>query len=74
MGELAVIDETGDTKYIWNKDNPTEIKEAEKTFNRFKKKNYIAYSVDKKGNKGEIMHTFNPKAEKVILAPPMAGG
>ena len=74
MGELAVLDQTGDTKYMWDKDKPDEVKEAEKTFKRFKKKSYIAYSVNKKGDKGSVMHTFDPKAERIILSPPVIGG
>lgn len=74
LNELAVMDETGDTKTMWDKNNPDEVKQAEKTFNKLKKKNYIAYNVTKTGKKGEIMHTFDPKAEKVIMVPPVVGG
>jgi len=74
LSELAVIDQTGDTKTMWDKDKPDEVKIAEKTFNKLKKKNYIAYKVKRNGDKGEIMNTFDPKAEKVIMVPPVVGG
>ena len=72
--ELAVMDETGDTKTMWDKNNPDEVKQAEKTFKKLKDKNYIAYNVKSNGKQGEVMHTFDPKAEKVIMVPPVVGG
>lgn len=74
QSELAVMDQTGDTKYMWDKNSPDEVKQAEKTFNKFKKKNYIAYKVKRNGGKGEVINTFDPKAEKIIMSSPIVGG
>ena len=72
--ELAVMDHTGDTKYMWDKNSPDEIAVAEKTFNKLKKKGYLAYTVKRNGNKGDIIHEFDPKMEKIIMIPPVVGG
>jgi hypothetical protein len=74
MPELAVMDRTGDTKIIWDKDKPDEVETAKDTFKKLKGKGYLAYSVKEKGAKGEVIHEFDPDAEKIILAPQMRGG
>lgn len=72
--ELIVLDHTGDTKIVWDSDRPVEVEEARATFDRLRKKGYMAYKVDKKGEKGEVIREFDPDAEKLILAPQTVGG
>ena len=72
--EMAVMDETGDTKLIWNEDNDVEVEAARTMFNSLKKKGYVGYSVDKKGETGTLLTEFDPAAEKIIMAPQMKGG
>lgn len=75
MGEIAKMDDTGDTKIIWSKDNADEIAAARKLFDDLKAKKFIAYSVKgKDGAKNEIIKEFDPDSEKIIMAPPMVGG
>lgn len=72
--EMAILDHTGDTKLIWDPDKADEVEHARETFTKLKKKGYMAYSVNRKGDKGEVMREFDPDAEKMILAPQMVGG
>lgn len=72
--EMSVMDETGDSKLVWDEDNEAEVAAAETMFKSLKKKGYAGYKVDKKGEKGTIMDEFDPSAEKVIMAPQMKGG
>lgn len=72
--EMSILDETGDTKVVWDEDNTAEVEEARGTFDRLKKKGYVAYKVNKKGDQGEVMDRFDPSAEKMIMAPNMRGG
>ena len=75
QGMLRCIDETGDTKVLWNRSNPDEVEAARETFNRLKKKGYLAYNVvGKEGAKGEVLAEFDPTAERLIMAPRMVGG
>lgn len=74
MIEMAVMDRTGDTKTIWDADNPDEIEVARDTFDKLRKKGYLIYRVNKMGNKGEQMLSFDAKAEKMIAVPPVVGG
>lgn len=73
--ELAAMNETGDSKFMWSKDVPAEVEAARKQFNDLRAKGYVGYSVKgKDGDKGEIIHAFDPDAERIIMAPAMQGG
>lgn len=72
--EMAIMDHTGDTKLIWDSDNSDEVENAKRTFKDLKKKGYACFSVNKKGDKGEVINEFDPLAERLIMAPPLAGG
>lgn len=72
--ELCVLDRTGDTKIIWDSTKKDEVSNAKRTFDDLKKKGYMAYSVKKNGEKGELLQEFDEEAEKIILAPRMVGG
>jgi hypothetical protein len=74
VGEMAILDRTGDTKIIWDSANEDEVEEAKRTFKNLKDKGYAAYSVNKKGDKGEVMKKFDADAERIIMAPPLQGG
>jgi hypothetical protein len=74
VGEMAILDLTGDTKVIWDPHNPDEVAAAKAQFDTLRKKGFIAYTVNKKGDKGEVIREFDPDAEKIILSPPLVGG
>lgn len=75
---MAVIDQTGDTKTIWDRTKPDEVAAARETFKALKAKGYIAYHVKSgrgdEGQRGEVMPNFDPEAERMILSPKMVGG
>tara|TARA_R110000824_G_scaffold40789_4_gene121927 strand:- start:946 stop:1245 length:300 start_codon:yes stop_codon:yes gene_type:complete len=73
-GILCCLDQTGDTKIVWDYKNDVEVAAAKAQFDALKKAGYIAYSVNKDGTNGEVIREFDPKAEKIILSPPMVGG
>lgn len=71
---LIVMDHTGDTKIIWDEDQAAEVDNARETFNRMKKQGYLAYSVDRKGDKGTVIKEFDPSAERLIMSKQTVGG
>ena len=71
---MAVMGSSGDTKKIWDKNNPDEVADAHASFDRLKDKGYLAFSVNKAGDKGDQIHTFDPDAERLIMSPAMRGG
>lgn len=72
---MAVVNETGDKKTIWDPNVQLEVDAARAEFDHFKKAGYMAYRVEgEKGNKAEVMSKFDPLASRIIFAPPMRGG
>ena len=74
MGKLICLDPSGDTKIIWDKDNTDEIEAAKATFKKLKDKGFTPYSVDKTGDKKEVITEFDKNAEKIIMIPRLVGG
>lgn len=74
LGNLSVLDRTGDTRIMWDSGKSDEVAAARKTFDDLKKKGYWAYAVKKSGEQGEVIQEFDPELEKIILAPRMQGG
>lgn len=73
-GMLCVIDQTGDTKIMWDHSRPDEVTNAKETFDRLRKKGYLAYAVNADGKPGVVVTEFDPRLEKLILQPPVIGG
>lgn len=78
MGALKVLDKVlGDKKVTWDKGKQDEVDVARREFDYLvKEKGYAAYKVDRKGKKveNEIIRTFDPTLEEVILIPQKVGG
>ena len=73
-GVLCCMDETGDTRMQWDKSNPAEVAKAETRFNELRKKGYMAYTVNSKGDQGTVIDKFDPSAERIIMHSQMIGG
>jgi hypothetical protein len=72
---MSILDHAGDTRISWRRSNTTEVATARAAFDTARGKGYLAYRVDADDQtKGEVMRTFDPTAEEIILAPPTAGG
>lgn len=74
MGEMRIMGVEGDTRLMWDPNVKDEVDAARRMFDDLRKKGHLAFSVAKKGDKGEQVSSFDPKAAKVIMAAPMAGG
>lgn len=74
MGLLCCLDQTGDTKVIWDPRNTDEVACAKATFDKLTKKGHAAFSVNADGSQGTQIRAFDPTAEKIILVPQMVGG
>ena len=64
----------GDQTIGWDENNPAEIEQAQATFDSLTSKGYAAYRMTKDGKKGEQIKKFDPKAQRLMLAPPLVGG
>lgn len=74
MGEMCVLGVEGDTKIMWDVDSEKECEAAREQFNLLKKKGFNAFRVDKKGEQGRRMDSFEESAGKIIMVPIMQGG
>lgn len=75
MGTMNLLGRVGDWKHEWDPANAKEVDQMRKTFNHnVQDKGFKAFRLDEKGNKGTQMKKFDPKAKRIVLVPPMAGG
>jgi hypothetical protein len=74
ISTLIVLDETGDTRLMWDPRIKDEVDASKAMFEKMKKKGYLAYTVKKNGDPGEVIHEFDSKAGKIIMTPQMVGG
>ena len=72
--ELIILNRTGDLKLLWSAQKQGEIDAARQMFEDMRNQGYLAYTVTKDGDKGEVIRKFDPDAEKIIMAPQMQGG
>lgn len=75
LNVFAVLGLNGDTKHVWDKTKPVEVKAAKELFERMRKEGYLAFSVKaENGEKNLQLHEFDPNAQQVIFTPQMQGG
>jgi hypothetical protein len=71
-GVISEMNETGDTKIRWDKDNPDEVAAARAAFDALKAKKFRSYAMN--GKDRVIIHDFDPDAEQIVMAPQTVGG
>ena len=72
---FTVMGREGDTKHIFNKNNPVEVEAARTLFNKLRGSGYLAYKVTvADGSRGVELKEFDPNEEKMIFSPAIAGG
>lgn len=71
---LLILDDTGHTRMQWNKKNPDEVAAAKTRFDELRRQGYMAYTVNKAGDQGVVLHDFDPEAERIIMHKQTVGG
>lgn len=73
---MSILCSRGDYKLTYNPDKDEEVAMARKTFDELKRKGYTAFRVDpdSRGEKGEQLREFDPRAGQMIMSPRMQGG
>lgn len=64
----------GDFKVVWDPNNNAEVAAAQASFDKLRREGMCGYSVEKSGEKGKVVTTFDPKLQAIIMAPPIVGG
>jgi hypothetical protein len=74
-GIMHALCSKGDIPFMWNGQDPDDVGAARKFFADQKKKGYIAYrSEGKDGHRGQVIHDFEPEAERIIFVKQHVGG
>jgi len=71
---MKILNESGDDRLVWDRDNGKQAKEAKAKFEELLGKNYMAFSVDSKGNKNRRIEEFDVDAEEILMVPPTSKG
>jgi len=74
QGVILVLNEAGDTKIFWDRKNEAEMENAREIFDSMIDKGFTAFSVGRQGKKSKKITEFNPKMNKILLVPRIAGG
>jgi hypothetical protein len=69
MGEMSILDSTGDTKILWDCNKQDEIDKAKTQFEELMKKEYSFFKCDSKGNQLGEVKEFNELDEWIIAIP-----
>ena len=76
--ELEVLDTTGHTTRKWVTANKAEMEIVQRIFSDLTTKGYKAFSVSKgagdNATNSEPKRSFDPKAEKMLMVPPIQAG
>lgn len=73
-GTLNILDESGDSRIQWDRNDPQQVAAAQAKFDELRAKHYLAYKVDASGGQGEVIDKFDLDAERIILHAQMIGG
>jgi dihydropteroate synthase len=72
---MEILDATGDTKVMWDKDNEAEVSVAKAAFDAAKARGASIFKVrGKNGERGQRLDQFDPQVERMIVVPQLQGG
>jgi len=76
MSEMMVLDHSGESKLMWDRNRPDEVTAARDHFEFLRnKKKYLAFRAEgSEGLRGSQIYKFDPNVERIIMVPPMVGG
>lgn len=72
---MEILDPTGDTKVMWDRNNEDEVAIAKAAFDAALEKGSSVFAVKgKSGKQGNRLKEFDPTIERMIVVPQMVGG
>lgn len=72
--EMAILDKSGEQIITWSPDDDKSLAEAKAVFDqKVRGEGFQAFNV-MEGNESEVVRTFDPQAEHVVLSAPLVGG
>lgn len=73
MSVLRVLTNKGDTLLEWNRTDAKSIEQVKAEFDAMMASGFQAFRVDSP-TEGEMIRTFDPEADTIIMSVPMMGG
>lgn len=70
---IQIMGRSGHNEVKWDKSDPTEVRIARRTFEKYRSLGYLAYRKNE-GAEDEMITEFDPDAETIVFSPPMRGG
>jgi hypothetical protein len=71
MAAMAVMGQSGDTKYLWDPTNPIEVEAAREHFEAMKAKGFLVFKLTSVlRRKGKEVSKFHPKGKGYLYVPP----
>ena len=74
MGQLSIMDVTGDERLSWDPTDELSVRRARNRFQEMLKKGYKAYRVNHVGGAGEKIDEFDPLASEIVMRGIAVGG
>lgn len=74
VGEMSIMDGSGDRQMKWSTDRPEEVAAAKETFDNLIGKGYSAFASEHKSEAKHTIKEFDPTQEEVIMVPRTVGG
>lgn len=71
---MVILDKSGDTKHVWDRNNPDDVTTMRTLFDEQIAGGMQAFSVTRKGDRGAQIREFDPDSEKIIFSKPLVGG
>ena len=71
---MKILNDKGDERLVWDKENGKQAKEAKAKFEELLGKKYMAFSVDTQGDKNRKIEEFDVDAEEILMVPPTSAG
>lgn len=73
MNKMRIQDKTGDTEMTWNPSDAASVKAVADVFDNLLSEGHMGYITDNNGG-GEVIRTFDPTAEEIVVTVPLVGG
>jgi hypothetical protein len=77
MGKLRVLDASGDTVLDWEIEDNEAVREAEALFRRLvddERRMAFARPAEGTAEDAELIRSFDPTAEEILMVKPIQGG
>lgn len=69
FGCFRILSQNGDDRVIWDRRDPSQVKDAYKKFKQLMKDGCTAYAATSEGKKGHKITEFDPGLEEIIIVP-----